>query len=153
MNRLQMSQDSSTMVNIHLDQTNSVHVQEVRSQILLSVQATIRKLLEVCRLPENFATMGLDFHYLPSSSSNHEQQPELGLTMLPGLMVVLHHLLALALTADQLVTELEFGLLHRQLASKVSMSLSILSQFVFHLTLVIPQVCLLEKVSFFKKNL
>ena len=139
-----MSQDSSTMVKIHLDQTNSVHVQEVRSQILLSVQATIQELLRVCRLPENFATMGLDYHYLPSSA-NHEQQPELGLTMLPGLMVVLHHLLALALTADQLVTELEFGLLHRQLASKVSMSLSILSQFVFHLTLVIPQVCLLEK--------
>jgi len=60
--------------------------------------------------------------------------------MLPGLMVVLHNLLALALTADQLVTELELGLLQRQLASNVSMSLSILSQFVFHFTLVIPQV-------------
>ena len=84
--------------------------------------------------------MGIDYHHLQWSSN--DVPTELGLAMLPGLMVVLHNLLALALTADQLVTELELGLLQRQLASNVSMSLSILSQFVFHFTLVIPQVCL-----------
>ena len=140
MNRLQMLSSGpwlDQVVNIHLDQTNSINAREIHSQILQSVQDTIKAMLQVCQLPENFATFGLDYHWLEWSS----HQLELGLTMLPGLVVVLHHLLALALTADQLVTELELGLLQRQLASKVSVSLSILSQFAFHFSLVIPQVC------------
>ena len=134
-----MSTVDST-VKIHLDKSNSILVQEVQTQILLAVQATITEMLQVCQIDEKFATMGIDYHHLQWSSN--DVPTELGLAMLPGLMVVLHNLLAMALTADQLVTELELGLLQRQLASNVSMSLSILSQFVFHFTLVIPQVCL-----------
>ena len=132
-----MSTTFNSTVNIHLDQSNSILVQEVQRQILLAVQATLTEMLQVCGIDEKFATWGIDYHNLQWSSKT----AELGLTMLPGLMVVLHNLLALALTADQLVTELELGLLQRQLASNVSMSLSILSQFTFHLTMVIPQVC------------
>lgn len=134
-----MSTVDST-VKIHLDKSNSILVQEVQTQILLAVQATITEMLQVCQIDEKFATMGIDYHHLQWSSN--DVPTELGLAMLPGLMVVLHNLLAMALTADQLVTELELGLLQRQLASNVSMSLSILSQFVFHFTLVIPQAIL-----------
>ena len=47
-----MSTVDST-VKIHLDKSNSILVQEVQTQILLAVQATITEMLQVCQIDEN----------------------------------------------------------------------------------------------------
>ena len=121
---------------IHLDTTNSLIFQDFRLKIFEAAQQTLQKILVACQLPKKHSSLGLEVTEMWNGPSYG-----LNLAMLPGLVVTLHHLLALALTADQLVTELELGLLQRQLSTKVPISLSIICQFSFHFCVILPQVC------------
>ena len=139
LNRLQVDKSTSfPVMNIKLDTANSIIFQDLQRKIFEAAKATLFEILEACQLSDKHANLGLSYHELWGGGSGKPY--DLNLAMLPGLVVILHHLLAMALTADQLVSELESGLISRQLASNVSVSLSILSQFTFHLCIVCPQV-------------
>ena len=140
LSRLEMNENTSfPVINIKLDAANSIIFQDLQRKIFEAVHATLFEILDACQLSDEHASLGLSHHELWSAVGG-EAAYDLNLAMLPGLVVVLHHLLAMALTADQLVSEFESGLIARQLASNVSVSLSILSQFTFHLCIVCPQV-------------
>ena len=63
-----------------------------------------------------------------------------GLSMIPGIVVSIHHLMAFALTADQLVSEIEQGLLIRGYTCGLSLQLTLTCQLIAHFMVIIPQV-------------
>ena len=76
--------------------------------------------------------------------ADFEKHLSIGLNMIPGVVVILHHLMAFALTADQLVSEKEQGLLTRTYICGLPLYLSLICQLFSHFIVIVPQV-------FFKK--
>ena len=83
--------------------------------------------------------------------ADFEKHLSIGLNMIPGVVVILHHLMAFALTADQLVSEKEQGLLTRTYICGLPLYLSLICQLFSHFIVIVPQVqknlfCKLEKM-------
>ena len=72
--------------------------------------------------------------------ADFEKHLSIGLNMIPGVVVILHHLMAFALTADQLVSEKEQGLLTRTYICGLPLYLSLICQLFSHFIVIVPQV-------------
>ena len=131
------SSTTSSIINVNMDNSNSIVSQEVRRKVVLAFEESIKEMLKQCGYDAHHFKVGagITFSQLSFTPLSY------GLSILPSLLVVVQHLFASSLTADQLVTEREGGLLQRQLANGVPMQAAIFCQVIIHLLVVIPQVC------------
>lgn len=126
-------------INVGLDNTNSIVSQEIRRILMIALEQSVQQTLESCHLTQDmassFSISGFNFDYIGSAADL-----SYGLSILPALLVVIQHLFASSLTADQLVSEREAGLLNRQVSNGVSVYISMISQVLIHFMVVLPQV-------------
>jgi hypothetical protein len=129
-------------IRVHLDHGNSLVAQEVRASIVRAVQATVQKLLNICDLTELAESFSGGIVFGPLLYPEESAQLTYGQSILPGLIVVVQNLMASALTADQLISEREGGLLIRLMSSAIPTWACILSQVLAHLLIIVAQVWL-----------
>ena len=124
------------LVRVYLDQSNYVVTQTLQKAILDSTYLSIEKLMSACDLKFSFGISYARHHGL----ANFEKHLSFGLSMIPGVVIIIHHLLAFALTADQLVSEKEQGLLTRTYVCGLPLYLSLICQLLAHFIVIVPQV-------------
>jgi hypothetical protein len=122
-------------IEVRLDTTNQLVTQAVQRAIYEAVQNALLQLATSCGFHGSEFPGGI-------AVTTSTGDMSFGLNMMPGVVVVVLHLMAFALTADQLVSEKEAGLLQRQVACGLSLQLTLLCQLLVHLVVIIPQVSL-----------
>lgn len=128
------------MINVGLDSTNSIVSQEIQRILMTAFDQSVKEAMKSCHLTQHlseaYSLSGFKYDFIAGGSDDLSY----GLSILPALLVVIQHLFASSLTADQLVSEREAGLLLRQAANGISIYFSLLSQVLMHFMVVIPQV-------------
>ena len=122
------------IIRIQLDSTNQVVTQMLEKTVWSAAQRTLSQVLSICGYIDPGKTVSFGVNFIESAELSYV------LTMIPGLVVVIHHLMAVALTADQLVSERESGLLQRHVMCGIPIYMSLVSQLLVHFTVIIPQV-------------
>jgi hypothetical protein len=121
-------------IQLWSDHSNYVVSGDLQRGILTELERSVGQMLASCNISFP-GLMGIQF-----ASIGGEHVMSYGISILPCLMVVIQHLFASSLTADQLVTERESGLLQRQLANGIRVECSLLIQVLVHFLVIIPQV-------------
>lgn len=122
---------NDSMVKIRLDNSNQLVSSNLKKAILDSAYSAMKRLADKCGWSFSY---GIDFKFPFSPEMSY------GFCMIPGLVVVLHFLMAMALTADQLCSEREQGLLVRTFACGVPLWLNLICQLLAHFVVIVPQV-------------
>ncbi len=134
-------------IQIKVDGSNMLAVQAIKKAILESLQSSVTTMAVTCGLLDSEALdnpkaiPGLDFRSnLWIKTGGIDEDLNYGLGMMPGIVGLVLHLMAFALTVDQVAIEKEDGIILRQLASGLHLYQMVLSQLIVYLSVTITQV-------------
>ncbi|TRY77830.1 hypothetical protein TCAL_07837 [Tigriopus californicus] len=126
---------------VYMDASSVKVLASLQEHLLLSLQKFFHQYGESCHLEpliRMVSSPGIALHSLnPEFRHNDYDLSEL---MFPGMMTLLLNLLPMALTADQLMTDKEAGLLLRDFVCRVPFSAVIFTQIICQLVVVIVQL-------------
>ncbi len=132
-----------SQLKVNMDATNLQIVQTVRLHILLAIRNFLVEFADACDMgavSDSLFSLGLDFTNVAEGQSRTNWN--LSHTMMPGVISMVLMLLALALTADQLVSEKEEGLLTRDYVCGVTIPVYLSAQMFVHCSVIAVQILL-----------
>ena len=131
-----------SQIKVRIDATNMEVARTLKMSLLNSIHKFFVHYSHTCNITEvgrTLSRIGIRFNSM-QEASGVEVSSNLSHAMLPAMMPLLLSLLAMALTADLLVTEKEAGVLTRDYVCGVSLVLVLLAQMVCMLIIVICQI-------------
>ena len=139
---------SAGTLRVRLDATDATVASSVRSSLVRTVQTSLVRhaenctaLSEVARLLRRAGGLQLGTSVQEIVLREEEIPPTiLSHDMLPGMMALLQQMLAMALTSDLLIKEKESGLLVRDFACGVSLTLALVANLLCMLVVVVAQI-------------
>lgn len=132
---------SHTRMFVHMDASNVKVFASLHENLLFGLQKFFIQYGESCHLEQLVKTItspGIAIHSL--NPEFRHQDYDLSELMFPGMMTLLLNLLPMALTADQLMTDKEAGLLLRDFVCRVPFSAVIFTQLFCQLVVVMVQL-------------
>lgn len=129
-----------SQIKVTADAANSEVFRALQVSVMRSTQAFFLWYADSCdlsKLRERVTSTGLEVRNVREGV---EPVDNLAHGMLPGMIAVLLHMMAMALTADQLATEREDGLFERDFVAGIPVVLIMLSQVTVQLIVVLGQI-------------
>jgi hypothetical protein len=130
-----------SQLKVNMDATNIQIVQSLKLHLMISIRDFLVEFADSCDLgavSDSLFTLGLDFKNV--AEGQEQTSWNLSHTMMPGIISMVLMLLALALTADQLVGEKDDGLLTRDYICGVTIPVYLAAQMVVHCSVVAVQI-------------